>query len=441
MRILKVIHGYPPAYNAGSEVYSQSLCEALSLNHEVHVFTREENPFVPDYSLREEADSLLKNITKHIVNIPLLRQRYRYSHAIVDSLFGELLDRINPDILHVGHLNHLSTTLVAEAKHRKIPIVYTLHDYWLICARGQFLQRNPHSPSEVWKLCDGQKNRKCAERCYSGYYSGLNHAYATEVSYWEDWFNNRTEHLREVVKHVDLFIAPSRYLQKKYQDYYNLHPDKLIYLDYGFDLKRLQNRHRTSEKRFVFGYIGTHTPQKGVHHLIEAFGLTTRDSQLRIWGRERGEVTPALRLCVNKLSNRHREAIAWMGEYRNENIVRDVFNYIDALVVPSIWEENSPLVIHEAQQARVPVITANMGGMSEYVHHEVNGLLFEFRNVQDLCSQMDFLAGDLEVAQKLGERSYLYSSSGNVPSMTQHVEILENIYRGLVYKRKEKECV
>lgn len=45
MRILKIIHGYPPLYNAGSEVYSQSICNELVKRHTVLVFTREENPF------------------------------------------------------------------------------------------------------------------------------------------------------------------------------------------------------------------------------------------------------------------------------------------------------------------------------------------------------------------------------------------------------------
>ena len=58
MRILKIIHGYPPRYNAGSEVYSRTLCAGLSRRHEVHVFTREENPFVADGVVREEHDLL-----------------------------------------------------------------------------------------------------------------------------------------------------------------------------------------------------------------------------------------------------------------------------------------------------------------------------------------------------------------------------------------------
>jgi len=136
MKIMKVIHGYPPAYNAGSEVYSQTLCHELAASHEVHVFTREENPFLPDYSFRQEQDISKPSVTKHIINLPLLRQRYRYRHEQVDGMFDGLLQAIKPDIIHVGHLNHLSTSLVEIAKNYSIPIVFTLHDYWLICPRG-----------------------------------------------------------------------------------------------------------------------------------------------------------------------------------------------------------------------------------------------------------------------------------------------------------------
>ena len=47
-----MIHGYPMRYNAGSEVYTQGLAQALSERHEVHVFTRQENAFLPEYALQ-----------------------------------------------------------------------------------------------------------------------------------------------------------------------------------------------------------------------------------------------------------------------------------------------------------------------------------------------------------------------------------------------------
>ncbi len=49
MKVLLVIHGYPMRYNAGSEVYTQGLAQALADRHEVHVFTRQQNKFLPDY--------------------------------------------------------------------------------------------------------------------------------------------------------------------------------------------------------------------------------------------------------------------------------------------------------------------------------------------------------------------------------------------------------
>lgn len=85
MKILKVIHGYPMRYNAGSEVYSQTLCQGLADRHEVHVFTREEDPFAPDYRLRREQDPDDARITLHLVNNPRLKDRYRAKGLISAS--------------------------------------------------------------------------------------------------------------------------------------------------------------------------------------------------------------------------------------------------------------------------------------------------------------------------------------------------------------------
>jgi MoaA/NifB/PqqE/SkfB family radical SAM enzyme len=127
--------------------------------------------------------------------------------------------------------------------------------------------------------------------------------------------------------------------------------------------------------------------------------------------------------------------IEWMPEYRNQNIVRDVFDRVDAIVVPSIWVENSPLVIHEAQQARVPVITANTGGMAEYVHHEVNGLLFEHRSFAALAEQMQRFVDAPELAAKLGSRGYVFSQDGDIPDIATHVQDIEALYQRVLRRR------
>lgn len=434
MKIVKVIHGYPMRYNAGSEVYSQTLCHGLAERHEVHVFTREEDAFAPDFRMRAERDADDPRIAVHLVNNPRLRDRYRATG--IDQRFAELLDRVRPDIVHVGHLSHLSTSLLREAALREVPIVFTLHDYWLMCPRGQFMQMFPEDPSNLWAACDGQADRKCAERCYSRYFSGAPDEREADVVYWTDWVGRRMRHVREMTELVDLFIAPARYLRDRYRDAFGLPERKLVYLDYGFARGRMAARHRPEGEPFTFGYIGTHIPAKGIHDLLRAFGRISGEPRLRIWGRPRGQDTGALKGIAAALPNGVAERVEWLPEYKNQAIVRDVFDRCDAIVVPSVWVENSPLVIHEAQQARVPVITANAGGMAEYVRHEVNGLLFEHRSVESLAAAMQRLADDPALAARLGGRGYLFTESGDIPDIGEHVRDVERLYEQVLGRHK-----
>lgn len=431
MKIVKVIHGYPPRYNAGSEVYSQLLCQALTdEGHEVQIFTREENPFKKDFVLTQELCSLDPRLLLNKINIPKERNRYKYSIPEVDQQFRDLLSRFHPDMVHIGHLNHLSLTILEEASRAKVPVVYTLHDYWLLCPRGQFLQRN--AEDEVWRLCDGQDDKKCAEKCYGGYFSGLHTNQGRERGFWADWVGTRMSLVRSIIPKVDLFIAPSQFLRSHHMDILDIHKDRILYLDYGFDLSYLKDRQRSPDSFFTFGYIGTHIPAKGIQHLIEAFERLSGPCALKIWGRTRPENTNYLKELVAKLPDDTQKRIIWCPEYRNDFIVKDVFNEVDAIVVPSIWYENSPLVIHEAQQVGVPVITANVGGMAEYVHHEINGLLFQHRNVKSLYEQMQRCVNNPGWASSLGSKRYLFSKSGDVPSIGDQAKQLTSLYETLL---------
>lgn len=426
MKILKVIHGYPMLYNAGSEVYSQTICHGLAKQgHQVHVFTREEDSFRADGAMRVVEDADMPEITLHLVNNPRMRDRYRL--AIIDQRFAELLDELQPDIVHIGHLNHLSTSLVFEAKKRLIPVVYTLHDYWLMCPRGQFMQMHSEN-DDLWAACDGQEDRKCATQCYARYFSGCETEREKDIDYWQNWVSRRMAHIRDVVDQVDLFISPAQYLKNRYEKDFGLPEEKSIYLDYGFDRSRTFGRSRIADEPFTFGYIGTHIPAKGIHQLIEAFGMLKGNAKLRIWGRDRGQDSRALHAIVSGLHEHKADCVEWMPEYKNQQISIDVFSKVDAIVVPSIWVENSPLVIHEAQQSRVPVITADVGGMAEYVQHEINGLTFQHRNTADLARQMQRLFDDSELVTRLGNRGYLFNDEGNIPDIDRHIHDLEACY-------------
>lgn len=423
MHILKVIHGYPPAYNAGSEVYSKNICQQLALSHRVSVITREENPFRPCYEVNQE--DFDENLRLFKLNNPQGKDGYR--HKGMDEAFEALVKELKPDVAHIGHLNHLSTGFVDALNRLNIPILFTLHDFWLMCPRGQFLTRGIGS-HDNFRLCSGQEDRKCATSCYKVYHSGLVQTAERDEDYWTAWVSSRMSETRKVIEKVDRFIAPSKYLMNRFIEDFNVPAERISYLDYGFP-SYLKPVGKTSSMRpFTFGYIGTHIPAKGVNLLIEAFNQLDSDVHLRIYGRDIGQATQSLR----RLAESAGERISFMGEYDNQNIVTEVFEQVDCIVVPSIWAENSPLVIHEAQATHVPVITANHGGMQEYVTHGVNGLLFEHRSTESLAVQMKFASEHPEMMAELGQRGYLNSSDGKVPTLEEHCAQLEQHYKSII---------
>jgi glycosyltransferase involved in cell wall biosynthesis len=426
MRILEVIHGYPPDYNAGSENYTETIVNNLvNKGHEVAIFCRVEEPKNPEFQLNEIY--LNKNTKKYTINITTTKDRFTVPE--VENALNRVIEIFLPEVAHIEHLNHLSLGIPHILANRNIPMVYTLHDFWLMCPRGQFIQNN--SEGEAWKVCDGQENSKCATICYRTHHSGYEDPKQNLV-YWTNWVSDRMRNTCESVKKIDRFIAPSKTVLNSFLEYYPDEKEKTQYLDYGFDLRRLQGRNRVKEDKFVFGYIGTHIPAKGVDYLIKAFGQLKGKPILRIWGRWRNEFTPAIVELGNQITKNTGNEIQWMGEFQTEKIIDQVFNKVDAIVVPSIWLENSPLVIHEAQGARVPVITANVGGMAEYVDNEVNGLLFEFRNIRSLAAHMQKFVDDPLLAVSLGRKGYRYSDTGEIPAIDKHVDSLIKIFRTII---------
>lgn len=430
MHILKIIHGYPPNYNAGSEVYSQSICNELSKHHKVSVFTREENPYATCFSIREQ--KVNDNLTLYFVNNPQGKDGYR--HKQMDDNFAELVKQLKPDIAHIGHVNHLSTGLIDELNKLKIPIIYTLHDFWLMCPRGQFLTRSIGNANN-FQLCEKQNDKKCATDCYKVYFSGREENENADIENWSSWIHQRMIETKAIINKVDLFTAPSNYLRDRFINDFAVPENKIIYLDYGFPTEYLTQTEKSKAKtNYTFGYIGTHISAKGVNILIEAFNQIEENATLKIFGRANGQSTNALK----ELAATSKNKIEFSGEYINHNLANDVFANVDCIVIPSIWGENSPLVIHEAQACKVPVITADFGGMKEYVQHNVNGLLFEHRNANSLAEQMNFTVSNPEQTQRLGERGYLYSADGSVPNIQDHCKELEKLYQKFILKNDYK---
>ncbi|MHA1797279.1 MAG: glycosyltransferase family 4 protein [Candidatus Helarchaeota archaeon] len=398
MRILKVMHGFPPEYMAGSEVYSLHLALELNKKHEVIVFHRIENPFLDEYSLNMKE---FQGLTKYVLNIPYLPHYFegRYINEKVDEIFTQFLDKIKPDIVHFGHLNYLSSNLVKITKTKNIPTIFTLHDFWLFCPRGQLINRRDES------LCDEIIISKC-KSCLDEYLAKEEDA--------ESQIKSRLNHVKNnLLPYVDYFISPSIFLLNKLVSF-GIPKEKIDYLDYGFNFDYVKNYTKKKSNKIRFGYIGRITTTKGLHLIIDAFNqIKNENVELRIHG-----TSSQLDYLKDRAKNQN---IHFYGAYDNWDIA-NVLSEIDVLIVPSTWFENSPLVIHEAAMVKIPVITTNIGGMAEYVNHRVNGLLFKRNDVSDLKAKIMDFVNNPDLIIQLGENQI------KVQSITEHVQEVEKFY-------------
>jgi len=462
-RVLMVNHGFPPDFNGGSEVYAQTLSLELLRSQQcadVHVFAREHDPYRSDFCVRETRDALNSDLKVSLMNYAREAPYYRFLADAIDDAFGGVVDRVKPDIVHFHHLNHLSLGLAAAAKRRGAKVVYTIHDYWLMCPRGQFIVTGitPSPSGEPWSLCDGQDDRKCAQRCFAGRYGTLNSTAGAdpfdEEAYWTSWISRRMQEVHQMCSHVDVFIAPSKHLYQKYVDEFQIPEEKILYEPYGFDRERFSGRRRslpkvTSDDPYMFAYIGRHQPAKGINLLVDAALQLAWDTsepprsgrgdaadvppfRVAIFGRQNDNSTRALRRKIDEHPSPHaKKLFEWRSEYDNVDVVTTVFDHVDCIVVPSIWEENSPLVIQEALQCGVPSITADFGGMGELVRDSVNGLTFKHRDAQSLADTMRRAMEHPKETALLSQRGDLRSEDGQIPCIREHTQKILDLYREL----------
>jgi glycosyltransferase involved in cell wall biosynthesis len=104
------------------------------------------------------------------------------------------------------------------------------------------------------------------------------------------------------------------------------------------------------------------------------------------------------------------------------NEIPSIYETLDVLVVPSLWNECSPLTIQEAFMSGVPVVASDIGGMREMIEHDVSGLLFPMGDVDALASALRQLCDDENLRQRLAD------GVPDVCSLADHAAELRSLY-------------
>ncbi len=443
MRILQVLHSFVPYTMAGTEVYSYQLSKELLKKNKVFVFFRTNDSTKKEYSLiHNNYEGLETCAINHTFR--LCRSfKDTYTHEAIDREFGKYLDRIKPDVVHIHHLLFLSHGLVNEIKQRGVPVVYTLHDYWLMCYRGQLLKKD-------FSICSGHSAVDCADcleyllsiRKYSlALYAELrkrlplilveplkklylNLAKPKSPKGFEEF----KESIETVSSKIDLFLAPSHFIENKFISR-GFPVDKIHYCPNGITDRNLSIPKKRKSRVLRFGFIGTLLPMKGINVLISAFKeVKNSDMELFIYGKlfpyAGFETYPrAFRKMIRRDSR-----IRFMGEFDNKDIGK-ILNGMDILVLPSIWPENSPLIIQEAFLSKTPVLASRIGGIPELVEDGVNGLLFSPGDINDLQEKIKYITDQPDQLESFKEHVPA------VKSIEEHAKEIEAIYSDLMAKR------
>lgn len=371
MRILVLAHNHPEFHPGGTEIFAHDLFKAYQRQGADALFVaatnalhREPRPGTSFQTVGPSGDEV----------VVWAGHFDRFYLSQTDS-FGTLQDmarllaEFRPDVIHLHHLLLAGAELPFLAR-RVLPearIVLTLHDYYPICHHdGLMLKTGTHEPC---RRASPSSCRSCFPQIGA------------------DRFLLREHKLRTLLGSVDQFVAPSRFLRDRYVDW-GLPAERIVVVPNGRPAAEAAPRPGSSD-RVTFGYFGNLNPWKGVPVLLRAARLLAErglDFTLRLHGGAPFQ-TPEFREKLEELAAPLGDRLLRLGPYGRDRM-GELMAPVEAVIVPSIWWENAPLVISEAFQHGRPVIASGIGGMAEMVRDGVDGLHARPNDPHDLARAM-----------------------------------------------------
>lgn len=359
MKILMINKFLHP--NGGSETYMFRLGKHLqSQGHDVQYFGMEhENRCVGN-----NVNAYTSNMDFRSASLPA---KLIYSFKTIYSVEARrklrlILDDFRPDICHLNNFNYqLTPSILLEIVHwrnstgKKCRIIYTAHDYQLICPNHMMNVPATHANCES---CLGGHffncvKKKCIHESFLKSLTG-----AAEAVIWNH---------KGVYQYIDRIICCSSFMKKKI-DSNPIFRDKTVvlrnFVEKSTDLK-------TEKKDYVL-YFGRFSWEKGVRTLIDA---CKQLPGIPFIVAGNGSYDKELDLLPNVTD------VGFKSGVELERIVREA----KFSVCPSECYENCPFSVMESQSLGTPVLGANIGGIPELVSEDFTGRLFESGNANDLA--------------------------------------------------------
>jgi glycosyltransferase involved in cell wall biosynthesis len=429
-RVLSICHNHPSVRPGGAEAYAYELHRSLnaSADYESILLCKGGPPVGPSGSVHRGTCFAPTGAGEN--------EYFFYTDGYeFDYLFGTqpgkdfytrhfrgFLEAFQPDVVHFQHTLFLGYDMIREVKNTlpDAPIVYTLHEFIPICHRNGQMMR---TGSE--ELCDHASPRRCHE-CFPG------------IS--PQTFFLRERFIKSHFSQVDVFLAPSEFLRQRFIQW-GIPAHKIRTEEYG---RRPPVRTAPTAGRALrnrLGFFGQLSAFKGINVLLEAMHILEQEAEIGASSRGMNDM-PQLRVHganlelqpgefqnrFNALLDDTKTSVTFVGKYDHEHLP-DLMEYVDWVIVPSIWWENSPLVIQEAFQHGRPVICSDIGGMAEKVCDGMNGLHFTAGDPLSLAEAIR------RATSTAGLWDALRKGIPAIYPMADHVRELDQIYTSLLQTR------
>jgi glycosyltransferase involved in cell wall biosynthesis len=368
----------------------------FSMKHPKNFPSADEKYFV-DY-----IDFVELNRKRTIMNGMRVLVRAIYS-AQARKHIARLLDEMRPDIVHLQNLHtHITLSVIPEIRRRGIPIVWTLHDYKLICPNTHLMAHG-----RICEACKPHRYAQCTLRkCKKDSRS------ASLVSTLEA----EAHRFLGYKKMVSAYLSPSAFLIDKFVEF-GWGRERFVHLPLF-----LQPEHIYPDGGRDGGYalyMGRLESYKGLHTLLAAAGQLG-NLPLKIVGE--GSEEAEIRRTAEALAL---ENVTFDG-YKTGEDLRQRLRECSFVVVPSEWYENHPYSVMESMAAGKPVVAARIGGLPEMVEEGLTGLLFEPGNAAELAEKMRCLSSDKELRARMGRSAR--EKAVALYDRQRHYDALVNIY-------------
>jgi glycosyltransferase involved in cell wall biosynthesis len=319
-------------------------------------------------------------------------------------------------VVHFHHVIGLGVEAILQAR-RLLPhaaIIITFHEYLSICLNhGQMVKTSRNT------LCRRAAPADCAT-CFPQHGAGL--------------IFQRELFLKDHLALADAYVSPSRFLIDRYIDW-GLPARKFHFIENGLDVTETAAPRPTTQsgRRNRFGFFGQVTEFKGLHILLDAVARVPRnvwgDASLCIFGGNLENQPAAFRERFATLLDAVGRRARFFGSYRSEELPR-LMGQVDWAIVPSIWWENSPLIIQEAFLHRRPPIVSDIGGMAEKVSHGQNGMHFRASSPEDLADRLTEALADPQLWERLS------ANAPRPPDLAQFAAEHLALYRDVLATRR-----